>query len=534
MIRERSLQLPLLKVQTDHLGFFRYGYVGGRVVLTNDAAEFVQLAPDDFRALLAGDLAADHPQRAELRAKGFLRSGLDANVMAEKVRRKRFYVDYGPHLHVIITTLRCNQSCKYCHASRTDMDRVDTDMPDEVVRQAVEMAFQSTSPYICFEYTGGEPTVNMRAIKIAVEHAREMNKRYGKIVDHSVVTNMTWMNEENANWLIDNGVLVCTSLDGPKELHDWNRAWARRSENFPSGDLPKESSAYETVVHWIKWFNQRYIELGKDPGLWHVDALMTTTRKSLGMYRELVDEYVRLGCRNIKIRPLNPYGFATKTWRVIGYSMDEYLAFYQNVLDYVLELNMQGVQVQEGTAAIFLKKMLTPDDPNYVDIRNPIGSGTGQIAYYVDGNVYPSDEGRMLAGMGNPFFHLGKLGESSYHDLVRHPTVKSLVVASLLDTLPACHTCWNMPWCGVRPINNFMESGDLFAQRPNTPKCKEHMAIASLLLERLAADADGKVETIFRRWVINRSRDEDVAESPPLEVSTPSGPVAGLPSSKAS
>ena len=118
----------------------------------------------------------------------------------------------------------------------------------------------------------------------------------------------------------------------------------------------------------------------------------------------------------------------------------------------------------------------------------------------------------MLAGMGNPFFQIGVLGETSYREMVGHPTVKTLVMSSLLDGLPACHSCWNLPYCGVRPINNYMESGDLFAQRPNTPKCKEHMGIARLLFERLASDTDGKVEAIFRRWIIDRPRDEE--ESP--------------------
>jgi hypothetical protein len=156
-----------------------------------------------------------------------------------------------------------------------------------------------------------------------------------------------------------------------------------------------------------------------------------------------------------------------------------------------------------------LKKILTPDDPNYVDIRNPIGSGTGQVAYNFDGGIFPSDEGRMLAGMGSDFFQIGVLGESTYDSVVKHPTVRALVVSSLLDSLPACHNCWNLPYCGVRPINNYMETGDLFAQRPNTPKCKEHLAISRLLFERLARDKDGTVEAIFRRWIINRPRDEE-------------------------
>jgi uncharacterized protein len=508
MIETRSLTIAKPEVEPEKLGFFRYGFIGGKVLLTNDPGEWHFLSREDFALFLKGGIVPGHPEFDGLAGKGFIRSEMDLPSLAAKVRRKRYYVDYGPHLHVLITTLRCNQSCKYCHASRTDMDRVDTDMPPEVVAQAVEMAFHSTSPYICFEYTGGEPTINMDAIKQSVQVSAEINKRYGKVVDHSVVTNMTWMNDENADWLVENGVLVCTSLDGPEELHNWNRTWAKKSDNFPTG-VPLDTGAYDQVLGWIKKLNQKYIDKGRDPGLWHVDALMTTTRKSLGMWKEIVDLYVSLGLRNLKIRPLNPFGFATKTWRVIGYTMEEYIEFYTKVLDYIIELNLQGVEIQEGTSAIFLKKMLTPDDPNYVDIRNPIGSGTGQIAYGFNGKVYPSDEGRMLAGMGNDFFLLGKLGENTYHDFVRHPTVKALVMSSFLDSLPMCSTCWNMPYCGVMPVNNYMETGDLFAQRPLTQKCQEYMAVGRVLFERLANDHDGKVEAIFRRWCINRPRDEE-------------------------
>ena len=37
-----------------------------------------------------------------------------------------------------------------------------------------------------------------------------------------------------------------------------------------------------------------------------------------------------------------------------------------------------------------------------MELRSPCGAGTGQIAYYYDGNIYTCDEGRMLAEMGNP------------------------------------------------------------------------------------------------------------------------------------
>ena len=494
-IQSKTLRLPKRSVQPEHLGYFRFGRVGDHVVLTNDAGEWSQLTPGEFDQFLDGKVEEGHPRFDELRDRGFMRADLDLEDMARKIRRKRRYLGNGPHLAVIITTLRCNQSCSYCHASRTDMDRVDTDMSLETARLAVDHAMKTPSPYLCFEYQGGEPTVNWDVLKFCVEYSRERNKQERKTLDQSVVTNMTYMNEERANWLIDNNVLVCTSLDGPEHVHNANRAWKG-----------KGGAAYESVVGWMKYFNNRYVEKGLDPELWHVDALMTTTKRTIEAGSEVVDLYVKLGIRNIHVRPLNPFGFATKTWRAIGYTMEEWLQYYERTLDYILELNKQGVQVMEGTAATFLKKMLTPDDPNFVDIRTPVGSGTGQICYGFDGSIFPSDEGRMVHGMGDPIFKIGQLGQTSFEEAVGHPTVRSIAAASYLDTLPMCDTCWNAPYCGVRPLHNYMQFGDLFAQRPLTGKCRQHMGIASLLFKRLANDPDGTVASIFRRWTIDRPR----------------------------
>jgi len=335
----------------------------------------------------------------------------------------------------------------------------------------------------------------MAALRFIVEYSREKNKYEKKDLEHSLVTNMTYMNEENAEWLIDNDVMVCTSLDGPEELHNWNRTWRQ------------DASAYADVRKWIAYFNRRYIEKGRDPERWHVDALMTTSRKTFENWKEVVDLYVELGMRTIFLRPLNPYGFALDTWKRIGYTADEYLEFYKRTFDYILELNLKGVEICEGTASTFLSKMLTLDDPNFVDIRSPCGAGTGQVAYNYDGKIFTCDEARMTSAMGNDAFQIGQVGVSSYEDAYAHPTVKALAMASLQDSLPHCDTCWNKPFCGVCPMHNYMSNGDIFGQRPNSSKCKEHYTIASMLLDRLANDPDGKLERIFRRWTLTRPRE---------------------------
>lgn len=508
--KTRTVSVRRLPLVTDALAFFRWGEVAGRMIVTNDAGQWHMLEKPDFEKLLAGQIVEGHPEHAALRAKGFLRDGLDVDDLASRVRRKKSFLSYGPHLHIVITTLRCNQSCKYCHASRTDMDRVDTDMSIATAKKVVDHAMQSTSPAINFEFQGGEPTANFDAIKFIVEYSREKNKVEKKELVHSLVTNMTFMTEEKAEWLIANDVLVCTSLDGPQHVHDWNRAWKQSPDNVHDhGWKGSKAGAYETVRHWIAYFNRRYVELGRDPQLWHVDALMTTTKKTLESWKEVVDLYAELGMHTIHLRPLNPYGFALATWKAIGYTPLEYLDFYAKALDYIIQINREKkITFVEGTAATFLAKMLTPDDPNFVDIRSPCGAGTGQVAYNYDGKLFTCDEARMTAAMGNDLFQIGEVGTTTYPEMIQHPTVRAMAVASLQDSLPGCHTCWNKPFCGVCPMHNYMKQGDIFGQRPTSPKCKEHYTIATLLLERLANDTTGDIEPMFRRWILTRPREQ--------------------------
>ena len=113
-------------------------------------------------------------------------------------------------------------------------------------------------------------------------------------------------------------MLICTSLDGPEHVHDWNRGWKQSVENMPPGKSPGAAGAYATVRKWIDWFNQRYIEKGRDPELWHIDALMTTTKRTLEHWKEVVDLYTSLKIHTIHLRPLNPYGFALRPGKPSG------------------------------------------------------------------------------------------------------------------------------------------------------------------------------------------------------------------------
>jgi hypothetical protein len=105
-MRELTLEQPHLKPES--LGYFRFGDVDEWKILTNDAGEWHTLSTDDFHALLQGGIGPDHAQYKSLQRKGFIRSDLDVEALADKLRRKKPWLGQGPHLAVVISTLRCN------------------------------------------------------------------------------------------------------------------------------------------------------------------------------------------------------------------------------------------------------------------------------------------------------------------------------------------------------------------------------------------------------------------------------------------
>ena len=257
----------------------------------------------------------------------------------------------------------------------------------------------------------------------------------------------------------------------------------------------------------MKKINARYQTRGLDPGLAHVNALLTVTRETLGHPRTVVDEYVRRGLKVIHLRPLQPFGFAEKRWKKSSYSAKQFLRFYETALDYIISLNEKGVEIQEKSASLFLTKILTTDDPNYMDLRSPCGAGIGQLAYNYDGRVYTCDEARMVGAMGDDIFCIGRVQDNRYADIIGHDAVRTLCMASCLEGLPACADCAYAPYCGVCPVYSYATAGQVFPHTPSCDRSKIQKCILDMLFERLAKGGE-KSASLFSRWTILRDRSQ--------------------------
>src|SRR5271154_4054348 len=97
--------------------------------------------------------------------------------------------------------------------------------------------------------------------------------------------------------------------------------------------------------------------------------------------------------------------------------------------------------------ALLLKRMLSDRPIGYVDLRSPAGIGLGALVYNYDGKVFASDEGRMLAEMGDNTFELGRVTDS-YKSLILTEKMIDLVGASLTQCAPMCSDCVFESHCG--------------------------------------------------------------------------------------
>ena len=479
-----------------YAAFFRFREIGERVVVTSIEGEWIVLTREEFRGFLRGEVDRDGALHRRLVERNLVRESFDARRAAEAYRRRKRFVHYGPNLHLMVVTLRCNETCVYCHASRANLDAVHTDMTIETAERAVDLILRTTSPHVTIEFQGGEPLVNFPVVQHIVEYATQRNRGLGKQLEFTMVSNLSLMDETKLAWLLAHRVQLCTSIDGPKSLHDKQRK------------LPTLSS-YDAAEPWIARINAAYREAGLDPTLYHVEALLTTTKETLERWREVVDTYVALGCRALFLRPVDPFGFAEKTRKIVEYPREDYLAYYRRAVDYIIELNRQGVEILERYAAIFLTKILTGDDPNFLDIRSPGGAGIGQLAYNYDGTIYSSDEGRMLGAMGDPTFAIGDVRTSRYRDIVSHPTVRAMAIASNLEGQPDCVDCPYVPYCGTQPEHNHKTLGTMMGRMRESSMCAVHKGIQDFLFEKLAT-ADAATLEILHRWTTIRAREHFV------------------------
>ena len=446
----------------------------------------MHLSTEDFELFISWKLKEGHPKYQELYDKLFIKDELYEDKAVIAYNKKNSFLAYGPTLHMIVTTLRCNHKCRYCHAAVAPMTAKNLDMTRETAQKVVDTIFYTSSPNLTIEFQWGESLVNYEVVQFIVQYAKNKASVLQKNLTFALVSNLTLMDDEKLSWLLDNWVDICTSLDGDKETHNWQRVWG-------------EWNSFDRVTHWMNRINE---EQSKRWRTWYkIGALATWTKPGLKNYKNIVDTYINLWLTTIGLRWLNPYGFAAAERDTLEYSLDEYFEFYKNAMDYILEKNKQWVVLKEMLSMVYLNKILNNVDSSFMDVRSPSWIAIGWVAYNYDGSVYASDESRMLARMGIKDFLLTPLlenGEETYKAMATSKVTNIAVQSSTLDGLPWYIDHVYKPFLWVDLIYSYTQHGNIFSNFSKDDKTRIQIAMLDYLFEKLE---DPEIEKIFRSWI---------------------------------
>ena len=466
----------------------RWRKISGKYLLVNDFGNYEYLKPPEFDKWLKSKLPKKSKVFESLAEKGFIRNRMDFDSLPAKWRSANSHLFTSAGLHILVMTLRCNHTCVYCQSSAVDSSKKNTDMSFRTAKASVDFAFKSPNPLITIEFQGGEPLLNWDVLKKTVIYARKAEKKLKKNLILALVSNFSLMTEKKARFLLENEVSICTSLDGPKNIHDKNRVY-------------RKTSSYKETVKWLKYFNAKHDRQNEKYRIFKPSALLTVSKHSLAGGEKIVDEYVARGMEDIFIRPLAPIGYAKKYWDIIGYSADDFISFYKKSLNYIIRLNAKKV-IREKMAMMILDKVLNAHEPGYLDMRCPCGASIGQIAYNHNGDLYTCDEGRMIGWSGDEIFKTGNVFKDTYSSIMGGSVTKTCVLSSNLEQQPLCFRCAYKPYCGVCPVYNYEVQQSLWGNMPSNERCKLFKGIFDAIFELLAKP---KEAAILRKWVQKNS-----------------------------
>lgn len=438
------------------------------------------LSEEEFELLRKGNIEEDRNLFKRLEEKGIILTKDNIRRVIKMYRERYHFLWQGPSLHIIVVTFRCNQACIYCHSAAIpeNADRKIYDLDIDTAKEILNFIFQSNAQSLSIEYQGGEPLLNWEVIEYITDNAIEKAKIHKRIVEFNMATNLTLMTEDLANKIIGEYWIkkkvkfgFSTSLDGPKEVHDKNRP------------LRDGGSSYERVVYWLEWFWERH--------RWVPNALLTITKYSLPYWKEIVEEYVKMHQPSIWIRVPNRIGRAKRNpWNV---SEEEFIDFYKKSLDYIIELNRNGIPIEETYTKIILKKMFEKRDPVFTDLQSPLCGGIiGQLSYKPNGDIHTCDEGKIFEE-----FKLGNVKTHTLKDILNSDKAKQFFRASCIESYPTCLQCPYKFMCGACPVNSYAEFGTMFAYMPSFYKCKINKEIFRTIIRKLM----NKDRQILLKWI---------------------------------
>ncbi len=432
----RTIPVVRSSPRVEKLNWFRFGRLGGRIILTTDTGAWHSLAPATFDRFLAGGLTEGDPSWEALADKGFVRAGLDLDAHAAQVRKARqFLLSGATRHHIHLSSAAGVLSLAQAKA-------------------IVDHLFTSSASTLTVALVQGPAPLNPDLVSFIHELLQSRNqyeKRARTVELHSDLAGATAAQLE---MLSTARLQIRVPFDGDPAVHDAQRHLS--------------SAPDHTAM---------VAQLAALPGP-GAQAFVRVGRAAIGAAERMVAGLHAAGVRTFQVQPVldGPDAIAP--------------AAYGTFFTALLEALDRRPDLHEAQVQALLSRARDGNVAGHMLLCTPRSTGFNARVYGPDGHIHPSADALELAEAGNPMFVLGHVAGTSSEDIDRHPTIRSLMMAALTDCLPGYEHLWAAPFIGLDPVRAYRRTGDIFAKPTTSLHYQASQAMLDALFLRLMADAD--------------------------------------------
>ena len=443
----------------------------GDALLVSDTGRFFAAGGDFLERLLATDLMKD--DQCFLEAEGHAGGHGDAlaPVAHAYSAAQRYATAATLDYLVLVPTLRCNLSCTYCQVSRAAVDRIEYDWSDETLGHVFRILDELTTDFVKIEFQGGEPTLRPDLIRQVIARAES-----GREAEFVVCTNLSQLTPEILDIFDRANVFISTSLDGAAGTHQVNRT-----------KTAALTSEFENNLDDVL---RRY-------GPKKISALPTINQSSPVDPTDLIEAYAARGLTSIYLRPINFQGFARKKHPESREQSVRWRSYYESFVRELIARNWRdrSICMDETYLTLCLNRIFRPGLDRHVDLRNPNPIGADYVVIDYDGQVYPTDEARMLSRSGIIDLAIGTAADGW------ETPKRELLNRYATNTLDEdCSRCAFQPFCGRDIIDDLSRYGRIDLPRTDTAFCRRHLHLFDFIFELIHAE-DEAIQYSLGRWL---------------------------------
>lgn len=378
----------------------------------------------------------------------------------------------SPKLIMVVPTLRCDHHCSYCQVSRVNADQEGFDLSKSHIPSLIKFIQEIEKPPYKIEFQGGEPLL---AFSFIQEFYNQLLMAVGaENFSLVIASSLSLISEPIITWCKGKNISFSTSIDVGKRAHNKHRKLNTKD-------------SFETVLANIQRISNK---LGKDK----IGTVTTVTNDGLSDHNELVDTHIALGLRGLFVRPVSSYGFAIKK-QAKDLSIEEFMQFYKKLIHRILRENLSGHTIIEHFLLIHYKRIMNAAGGTYVDLMSPAGYSKNSVLIDYNGNIFGSDEARMVyRKYGADELIIGNIKSRKYDlKLSEH-----LLQHSFNDDIPACSDCVYQNSCGSDPIYHLQEFGEPIGDKSLSRFCELHKSIFDFIFELIQSTEH---KSILDRWL---------------------------------